>query len=567
VSDGRLLASLPASTNLPSFVHEWSADGRFLAVKRDYDGNGLRADWEVWDVSAARRLLALQNVLFAAFSFHPRLPRCISCSESEGVAIRDLDGGQPLARFPSLIVDFLKFSPDGQRFAAISDLSGNPVVSVHDTKTGAALASNTYDGMVRTLAWHPDGHWLAVPDHNGEVHWMDAQTGATGLMGRHKYDAVNAVFSPEGDYLFTGGWEGELICWAARQRRRLFTIPLESYDIQFSADGRQCATLTGSGAKLHTFERPAAHREFAEDLGARVSRATFSRDNRWLAASGNKRGAAWDLADNGPGAVDNMAYDTRFCFAPDGKEVFGSRSTEADTACFRWQLASTTDPLAPPELTRLSLQQPEGFTSLTLISNALVMVSSNGAQLLTPNRYDPNGVPWRRTIPGVSGASPDGRWIGIYRPWKLTLNIHRMPGLELVAKLTNAAPFDEFTFSPLGDEVAISSTRAGLEFWSTASWQRTRALTNFIRLLYPADGRFLWLSKDLRSAGLYNARTLEPLLLLPKDMLPLALSPDGRRLAVSVDAQRLQVWDLEALRKEFQKLGLDWVDAGAEPNR
>ena len=49
VADSRLLASLPASTNLPAYVRRWNRDGRFLAVKRDYPDGGLTADWEVWD--------------------------------------------------------------------------------------------------------------------------------------------------------------------------------------------------------------------------------------------------------------------------------------------------------------------------------------------------------------------------------------------------------------------------------------------------------------------------------------------------------------------------------------
>ena len=36
--------------------------------------------------------------------------------------------------------------------------------------------------------------------------------------------------------------------------------------------------------------------------------------------------------------------------------------------------------------------------------------------------------------------------------------------------------------------------------------------------------------------------------------------PDGRRIAVSVEAQRLQVWDLAGLREQFRALGLDWAE-------
>ena len=33
---------------------------------------------------------------------------------------------------------------------------------------------------------------------------------------------------------------------------------------------------------------------------------------------------------------------------------------------------------------------------------------------------------------------------------------------------------------------------------------------------------------------------------------------DGQRVAVSLDAQRLQLWDIAALRQQFRELGLDW---------
>ena len=96
-------------------------------------------------------------------------------------------------------------------------------------------------------------------------------------------------------------------------------------------------------------------------------------------------------------------------------------------------------------------------------------------------------------------------------------------------------------------------------FWNTTTWQRTRTLTNFGRAICTPNARPLWLTQDQRNAGLYDARTLEPLLLLPAGMRPLALSPDGQRVAVSVDAQRLQPWNLRALRERLRELGLDWV--------
>jgi WD40 repeat protein len=208
-------------------------------------------------------------------------------------------------------------------------------------------------------------------------------------------------------------------------------------------------------------------------------------------------------------------------------------------------------------LERIPFHKPEGFSSLALRSNSVVVTATSGSQLLAPEAIDAESDRWVRTTQGISGVSPDGRWLALYRPFSANLYIYRLPGLERVAKLPHPASIGDFQFSPLGDEVAVAC-RACVEFWSTRTWEQTHILPNFSRILYAPDARTAWLTRDLRTAGLYEARTLKPLLMLPTGMLPLALSPDGRQLALSVDMRRLQVWDLAALRAELAKLGLDW---------
>ena len=85
-----------------------------------------------------------------------------------------------------------------------------------------------------------------------------------------------------------------------------------------------------------------------------------------------------------------------------------------------------------------------------------------------------------------------------------------------------------------------------------------------MQMLYAPDARSFWLRKDWRTAGLYDARTLEPLLLLPSGMVPLALSADGGHIAVSVNAQRLQVWNLVEVRRQLRELGMDWAEARSD---
>ena len=105
--------------------------------------------------------------------------------------------------------------------------------------------------------------------------------------------------------------------------------------------------------------------------------------------------------------------------------------------------------------------------------------------------------------------------------------------------------------------------RAGKELSSggTATWQRIRHLTNFNGILYSPDAQTLWLSTGYSSAGLYDARTVEPLLPLPPNTRPLALSPDGHYLATSVSSRRIQLWDLSEARNQMRAIGLDWQES------
>jgi WD40 repeat protein len=565
VSDNRLLATLPASTNLQAYGKLWSADGRFLAVKRDYPDGGQNADWEVWEVASQKRVLLLQKVVSDAFSFHPRLPQVIAKIRLEAVATWNLENGRELARFPLAgRAVRLSFSPKGDRFAALVWPDGK--FEVHDATNPEAPAqvsrSRPVEGRVNGMTWHPDGRSLVVPDHGGAIYWVDAQTGESVLLGRHKSSARYAAFSPDGAYLFTGSWGEEVICWDAWTKRPSFTVNLNGHVFQFSADGRRWALNGLTTAQLHAFERPAAHREFTDHLGVGLRLAAISPDGRWLAASDAKRSSVWDLSCVGPGALITNTSDTHFYFTPDGSEMFGSRALQSPAGGFRWQLTPATNPAAPPVLTRLPLHAPERFTSLCLISDSVVMTSTNGTQVLTRAELESGSERWALTSAGINGVSRDGRWLGIRRHWGSTLDVYRLPGLQHVAKLTHPVSFGDFQFSASGEEVAISSDNAAAltTVWSTTTWERTRMLTNFIRVLYTPDLRMLWVTHDRRRAGLYDTRTIEPLLLLPKGMLPLALSPDGRHLAVSVDARRLQMWDLSGLRKQLHTFGLDWVD-------
>jgi hypothetical protein len=186
-----------------------------------------------------------------------------------------------------------------------------------------------------------------------------------------------------------------------------------------------------------------------------------------------------------------------------------------------------------------------------------MFTGTRGSRLVGYDQLAADHQSWKPTAPGLNGVSPDGRWLGMYLSYSPYFFAYRLPELARVASLTNEGSIGQFEFSPKGDEVAISR-RGGVEFWSTTNWKQLRCLTNYSSLLYSPDAETFWLSTDWRTAGLYDARTVDPILPLPRNTVPLAVSQDGSHLAVSVDLRRMQVWDLGEMRRQLRGLGLDW---------
>ncbi len=561
VSDDRLLATLPASTDLMTYDAIWSQDGRFLTVKRIHDAMGLLNDLEVWKVDEGRQVLRVPNVRSLARSFHPHKPQLLTGDAQGSVVLWDLEEGKELARRTLEVTpEYLVYSPDGNRIAASFRCPEGWGVSIHNAGDGALEVSQVMSNLISSLVWRPDGRGVAFTDHGGAVHLLNSYSGELRTLGLHKAEAASAVFSPQGDYLITGGWERELICWDLRTMERSLTIALDSYVAQFRADGRACALLTPTGVQLHAFEHPAAHARFEEVMGPRLRHATFSPDGRWVAASGDGRVGVWDLTGAAPGAITDTGAETQLFWTPDARELFGSSRSQD---CFRWRIESPANTSAPPTLRRLPLTRPTGFVSLQLASNQIVWTGSRGALISGIDEVRTDDLPWSASVQGMTAISDDGRWLAICQTYSPVLHVYRLPEMIKVAQLANQANIEGFSFSPSLQELGVAS-RGHLQFWSTTNWELTRAATNFIGIpdigmLFGPDGHTVWLANDYRTAGLYDLRTLEPVFFLPTGMFPLALSPDGRRLAVSVDAQRLLVWDLEALHQHFRELGLDWA--------
>ena len=231
-----------------------------------------------------------------------------------------------------------------------------------------------------------------------------------------------------------------------------------------------------------------------------------------------------------------------------GRHCYHPRTLRSDLQAFKR--------LSTAACLRLALDVVSG---LSLASNQIVCTTTNGSQVASADQKTAADSAWTPTVAGISGASPDGRWLAIFPPYANWVQIYELPGLKSVTRLQADASVARVEFSPAGDEVAVScQNHVGI--WSTASWKQVRKLSNAIRLFYMPDGRKCWLVKDYRTAGLYDARSQQLLWPLPLGTLPLAVSSDGHYLAASANARHLQVWDLQGIAAVLKKTGLDLLE-------
>ncbi len=550
-ADGALLATLPPHALQSAQSAVWNHDGRFVAINRAGQPPAWRAEVEVWALPDAHRVLSLPATRYGACAFHPRLPRLVAANPGDTVGIWNLETGREISQWPATgVVHHVQFSPDGGSVVVQHRIGKAWFTSLLDADRGS-VRSVTPSGWVDAIAWHPRDKFVAFAARQGEIYLHDRHTGETSVLGRHKNEAQGAAFSPDGAYLFTGGGEQEIICWELATRQRVFEFTAQNPQMQFAGTNARCAFLARTGLRLHELVRPTASWELPVDLGSTVRQAAFSPDGRWLAVGGSAGLGVWDLHGRNPPAVIELREHATPFFSPDSSELFAFNIERLG----RWRVEGREN--SAPRLQELSAPATDRVHAGQFAGQSLVLAANSGLLVY------PSADAERRELLGIysvhASLSSDEKWlvatrgdgmsIYTFRPWALVKSLPVDSGI-----------FDH-AFAPGDGELAMV-TASGVTFVDTRDWATQRrlpvALDRRARILFLPDGESFWLWHDARTAALYDRRTLTLQLPLASGVLPLAVSPNGEQLLVSLDSRRLQLWDWRALRRALQDLGLAW---------
>ncbi|MBI2301771.1 MAG: PD40 domain-containing protein [Armatimonadetes bacterium] len=210
------------------------------------------------------------------------------------------------------------FSPDGKLLA-----TGHVgEIRLRDAASGRVLQTlKGHSDWIESLAWSPDGRWLASGSGDRSVRLWDAATRACkAVLTGHTGPVGQVGFSPRSTKLWSAGWEHAVRVWDCATGVLEATLP-DSGAAGFTPDGARL--LSARGDRLETLSLPGLQAVAAESAAAPVTACASSPDGRLIAWGTAKGGLCVRRADGTgrPTEVELGHPANVLSFSPDSRRL------------------------------------------------------------------------------------------------------------------------------------------------------------------------------------------------------------------------------------------------------
>jgi WD40 repeat protein len=525
----------------------FSPEGKLLLTGCDDDTASL------WDVETGEELHVLRghSAGVTSVAFAPDGMTVLTGSEDKTARLWNVATGEPLHVFSGHTgkVSAVAFSPDGRSILTASE---DGTARVWDVETGWKSLElrknpdsesdwNPEDASFASVAFSPNGRWIATGGDDKTARLWDAKTGAQiRVFSGHKEGVTGVVFDPNGDVLLTVSYyDNSAKLWNIRTGEVLGTVTTGDYaiggafstdgaglftgsteevelwdlqtskqltvfgapghplrDISLSADGRRLAVVNTTvdfmakhadlgSARYRMFlslwdletGQLIRHSAFAVPFG---SDAALTPDGHMiLAGSGEGAAKFWD-ADTG-GDLRTVSVHSRqvngIAFSPDGRTVL-TGSFDQTAKLWNTQSGRVIRTLTETGTMGSVALAPDGHRAVTSSSEDKLAV-------WTLWNMDSGRVIRRvtsRTGGGdVFGFSPDGRWFLTGGNWDNTARLWDANTGKLLHVLSgHAAGVSSGAFSPDGRMVLTGSHDDTARLWDARSGRLIRTLSGLI---------------------------------------------------------------------------------------
>jgi WD40 repeat protein/serine/threonine protein kinase len=357
--DGRMLASAGAD----GLVKVWDAStgqetrtlkghaGRVEGLAFSPDGRQLASvgidGTKVWNAMTGQEIRALKGHTDGVRSvgFSPDSQRLASGGSDGVVKLWETTTGREtlVVKGDASPVTSVTFTSDGRRLASVSGVTNQRgagsvrTVKMWDAETGQeTLTFSGHTGSVTSLAFSPDGHWLASASVRStkaaEVKIWDAETGQETLtLKGHTGPVYSLAYSPDGGRLASAGGEsskpGEVKLWDTTTGLKTHTLEgghtriVKS--VAFSPDGQWLASA-GADGTIKLWDTATGQQNRSLNVRGSLVTAILSSDGQRLAASSEFGSVeVWDTATGHLtlGVFNRSRAITSLAFSPNGQRL------------------------------------------------------------------------------------------------------------------------------------------------------------------------------------------------------------------------------------------------------